>query len=69
VCARDGVAHDVAAKPRAAKPRPTRRSRRPRGEAAALRHVAAKPRAAKPRIVLDKVGRIASDSIHLADIS
>jgi len=39
----------VAAKPRAAKKRPTRRSRRPRGEAVALRHVAAKPRAAKPR--------------------
>ena len=36
------TSHDVAAKPRAAKPRPTRRSRRPRGEAADLR---ASPRA------------------------
>jgi len=42
VCARDGVAHDVAAK---------RAANGLRGEAAALRHVAAKPRAAKPRII------------------
>jgi len=37
-----GVAHDVAAKPHAAKPRPTR----PRGKAAALHHVAARGKAA-----------------------
>jgi len=35
----------------AAKRQATRQSRRPRGEAAALRHVAAKPRAAKPSII------------------